>query len=109
MNCTFADISETRLINLSVLSSSKGASTSSSKQNGAGLIENKENTKARAVSAFSPPESCDNFVFFFPGSLAIKTKPLSSESSNKFNFENPPTNNFGNISSRNLFTEFRHS
>ena len=50
------------------------------------VIENKENTKARAVSAFSPPESCDNFVFFFPGSLAIKTKPLSSESSNKFNF-----------------------
>jgi hypothetical protein len=44
-------------MNLEVFSSSSGASTSSNKQNGAGLIENSEKTRAKAVNAFSPPES----------------------------------------------------
>ena len=39
-----------------IFASSNGASTSSSKQNGAGFKRNSENTKAIAVKAFSPPE-----------------------------------------------------
>ena len=41
----------------SVFGSSSGASTSSSRQNGAGFNWNSANTSAVAVSAFSPPDS----------------------------------------------------
>ena len=61
----------TKLINLAVFSSSSGASTSSSKQKGAGLIENNENTRAKAVRAFSPPES-ENLVLELHKNLLIK-------------------------------------
>ena len=44
-------------MNLSVFRSSRGASTSSSRQKGAGLSSNIANTKANAVSAFSPPDN----------------------------------------------------
>ena len=59
------DISSTIFTNLSVFKSSKGASTSSNKQNGAGFRLKIANTKANAVSAFSPPESCEIDEFFY--------------------------------------------
>ena len=63
------DISSTIFTNLSVFKSSKGASTSSNKQNGAGFRLKIANTKANAVSAFSPPESCEIDEFFLPGGI----------------------------------------
>src|SRR5450830_1033330 len=56
-NWVFEDMRLTMLQKRSVLASSSGASTSSSKQNGAGFNWNIENTSAVAVSAFSPPDS----------------------------------------------------
>jgi hypothetical protein len=52
----FADMSRTIAQNRSVFGSSSGASTSSRRQNGAGLIWNSANTSEIAVSAFSPPD-----------------------------------------------------
>ena len=57
MNCTRLDISLTVSQKRPTLLSSSGASTSSSRQNGAGLSSKIENTSATAVSAFSPPDS----------------------------------------------------
>jgi hypothetical protein len=51
------------------LASSSGASTSSSRQNGAGLSWKIANTSAIAVSAFSPPDSRWMVLFFLPGRL----------------------------------------
>src|SRR5690606_39980866 len=45
------------LLNLSILVSSNGASTSSNIQNGAGLSRYNENRRAVAVRVFSPPDS----------------------------------------------------
>ena len=44
-------------MNLNVFKSSRGASTSSSKQKGAGFKSKIAKTKANAVKAFSPPDS----------------------------------------------------
>ena len=52
-----AESLETALSLADVLASSSGASTSSSRQKGAGLSWKMANTSAMAVSAFSPPES----------------------------------------------------
>src|SRR5690606_10621563 len=56
-NCTWSDISFTMSLNRPTFASSKGASTSSSRQNGAGLSSKIEKTSATAVNAFSPPDS----------------------------------------------------
>ena len=61
-----------------MLLSSSGASTSSIKQNGAGLSLNIANTSAIAVSAFSPPDNKAIVVFFLPGGCAKTCKPLSN-------------------------------
>ena len=37
--------------------------------------KNTENTRAKAVSACSPPDSRDNFCNFFPGGDTINSKP----------------------------------
>ena len=57
INCTVWDISFTTLQNLLLLASSKGASTSSSKQKGAGLILKIEKTKAMPTPAYSTPDN----------------------------------------------------
>ena len=57
MNCTRSDMDLTMEQKRPTLASSNGASTSSSRQNGAGFSSNMENTSATAVRAFSPPES----------------------------------------------------
>ena len=80
INWTDSDISFTTLQNLSLLASSSGASTSSSKQKGAGLILNIEKTKAIPVPAFSPPDSRFKFFTNFPGGLAMITTPVFSKS-----------------------------
>ncbi|MNV39358.1 hypothetical protein D3C71_1309350 [compost metagenome] len=55
------------LLNLSILVSSSGASTSSKIQKGAGFDRYKENNNAVEVKVFSPPESwlIDNGRFPF--------------------------------------------
>src|SRR6185503_11648131 len=80
-NCVCADILRTRSQKRVVLLSSSGASTSSSRQNGAGLSWNSENTSAIAVSAFSPPESRWMLVLRLPGGCAITCTPASRISS----------------------------
>ena len=55
-NCVCADILRTSSQKRTVFESSSGASTSSSRQKGAGFSWKSEKTSAIAVSAFSPPE-----------------------------------------------------
>ena len=80
INWTESDISLTTLQNRSLLASSSGASTSSNKQNGAGLILNIEKTKAIPVPAFSPPDNRFRFFTSFPGGFAIIFTPVLSKS-----------------------------
>ena len=61
-NCVLADMRSTILQKRSVLLSSSGASTSSSRQNGAGLSWNIANTSAIAVSAFRRREQVDRRI-----------------------------------------------
>ena len=64
-----------------VFKSSRGASTSSNKQNGAGFNSKKAKTKDIAVKAFSPPESWATLAFFLPGGLATIPTPEVNKSS----------------------------
>ena len=75
------DISRTMSQKRPTLFSSSGASTSSSRQNGAGFSSKIENTSATAVSAFSPPESMLIELFRLPGGRAMIATPASSTSS----------------------------
>jgi len=81
MNCTESDISRTMLEKRTTLASSSGASTSSSRQNGAGFSRKIENTKATAVRAFSPPDSKCRLVTRLPGGWAMMVTPVVSRSS----------------------------
>src|SRR3546814_17460843 len=56
-NGTCSLISDTIAVKRPTLASSSGASTSSSRQNGAGWSRKIANTSATAVSAFRPPDS----------------------------------------------------
>src|SRR5450759_323587 len=80
-NCVSADILRTRSQKRTVLESSSGESSSSSRQNGAGLSLNSENTSDSAVSAFSPPESSCIDWFFLPGVWPNTCRPASRISS----------------------------
>ena len=71
----------------STLLSSRGASTSSRTQIGAGFVKNAENIKARAVKACSPPESSDIVCSFLPGGLAMISIPASKGSSASISFK----------------------
>jgi len=68
-------ISSTRLQKRSTFVSSRGASTSSRTQIGAGFDKKTANRSDKAVSACSPPESKFRFCNFFPGGLANISKP----------------------------------
>src|SRR5690606_20624674 len=57
INCEFLEKSLMILLNLSILVSSNGASTSSNIQKGAGFNRYSEKSKAVDVNVFSPPES----------------------------------------------------
>src|SRR5690606_115718 len=57
INCDFFEKSLMILLNLSMLVSSNGASTSSNIQNGAGFNRYNENRSAVAVNVFSPPDN----------------------------------------------------
>src|SRR5690606_37600929 len=67
MNWDWPENFRMMLLNLSMLVSSNGASTSSKIQNGAGFRRYRENSRAVAVNVFSPPESwlIDNGRFPF--------------------------------------------
>ena len=58
-----------------MFASSRGASTSSSRQNGLGLMRNMANIRAVAVSAFSPPERSVMFWSLLPGGWAAISTP----------------------------------
>ncbi len=63
------------------LASSSGASTSSSRQNGAGFRPKMANTSETAVNAFSPPDSKVMLDTRLPGGRAMIATPVSSRSS----------------------------
>src|SRR5471030_1826471 len=95
-NWVWSDMRLTIRQNRSVLASSSGASTSSSRQNGAGLSRNIENTSAVAVSAFSPPDNRWMVAFFLPGGWAMTCTPESRISSPvMISFAWPPPNRIG--------------
>ena len=71
MNCTARTSRRTMSQKRPTLCSSSGASTSSSRQNGAGFRSKIENTSATAVSAFSPPDSCWMELLRLPGGRAM--------------------------------------
>ena len=81
MNCTCSLISFTRLEKRPTLASSSGASTSSSRQNGAGLRPKMANTSDTAVSAFSPPDNSEMLDGRLPGGRAMIVTPVLSRSS----------------------------
>ena len=97
MNCTCSESSFTKLQKRCTLASSKGASTSSSTQNGAGLSLKIANTKASAVSAFSPPDNKANELFRLPGGRAMSLTPDCQSPSN-MRLASPPLNTLGNNS-----------
>src|SRR5690606_2515144 len=80
-NCTCSLISLTIAVKRPTLASSSGASTSSSRQNGAGLRRKIANTRATAVIAFSPPDSSEMLDTRLPGGRAMIATPVSSRSS----------------------------
>ena len=87
MNCTRLDMSLTVSQKRPTLLSSSGASTSSSRQNGAGFSSKIENTSATAVSAFSPPDSWLMVLFRLPGGRAMIETPalrMSSPASSRY-------------------------
>ena len=61
--------------NLPTFVSSRGASTSSKMQIGAGLDKKTANKSDKAVKACSPPDNKLKFCSFFPGGLAYTSKP----------------------------------
>ena len=67
--------------NLVTLASSKGASTSSKIQIGAGLVKKTAKTKDKAVKACSPPDNKVIDCNLFPGGLTNSSKPASKGSS----------------------------
>ena len=75
MNCTLRDMSRTMSQKRPTLFSSSGASTSSSRQNGAGFRSKIANTSATAVSAFSPPDSWLMVLLRLPGGRAMTDTP----------------------------------
>ena len=62
------------------LTSSKGASTSSSRQKGLGWNSKIAKSRLIAVNAFSPPESKSTFWSFFPGGWAMISMPEPNRS-----------------------------
>src|SRR5438874_163438 len=109
-NYTRVDISRTISQNRQTLCSSSGASTSSSRQKGAGLRSKMANTRATAVSAFSPPDSRWMVLFFLPGGRAMTATPavsLSSPTSSRYAC--PPPNRRGNLSRRPVLMRWKVS
>src|SRR2546425_255478 len=104
-NWVCADMRRTSSQNRSVFESSSGASTSSSRQKGAGLSWKSENTSAMAVRAFSPPESRWMLVLRFPGGCAMTCTPASRISSPvMMSFASPPPKRVGKSEPKCRFT-----
>ena len=80
MNCDVLRKSLITSASLAVLASSSAASTSSSRQNGLGLLRNMANNSATAVSVFSPPDNSEMLRSSFPGGLAVISIPVSRTS-----------------------------
>ena len=85
---------------VSTLASSNAASTSSSTQNGDGLDFIIANSKLIAVNVFSPPDSSEILLSFFPGGEAIISTPVSNILFGSVNFNSalPPLNSSLNVS-----------
>src|SRR3990167_5327239 len=104
-NWVCADILFTSSQKRSVFASSSGASTSSSRQKGAGLSWNSANTSAIATRAFSPPESRWMEVLRFPGGWAVTCTPATRISSPvMISFASPPPNSTVNSAPKWRFT-----
>ena len=87
-------ISLSMLQNRSTLASSRGASTSSSTQIGAGLARKTPKISAAAVRACSPPDIRVMLARRFPGGQAKISRPASrgSSDSTSRNSASPPPN-----------------
>ena len=90
------------LANLSMFMSSRAASTSSSMQNGVGVVLSTANMRAMAVMVFSPPDIRLMFCSFLPGGWAIISIPASSGFSSLSSLSSacPPPNRDLKISSK---------
>ena len=85
------------MLNLVALESSNAASTSSSKQKGAGLSKKKAKINVAAAIDFSPPESDCIDIVFFPGKRASMAMPaVRMSSSRRTRAACPPPNILGN-------------
>src|SRR5580698_581096 len=95
-NCVLMLISFTSSVKRPILASSSGASTSSRMQNGLGVYWKLPTSRARAVSAFSPPESSSTLCKRLPGGDATTSMPLSAEFSSSVSFIKawPPPKSF---------------
>ena len=100
INCVFSLNSFKNLPKLSTFTSSSAASTSSSIQNGTGLVSSIANNSDIAVKVFSPPDSKDICFSVLPGGKAFMSIPVWSTSSGLVNLSSalPPPNNFLNTS-----------
>ena len=98
MNCVCSAISATIAPKRPTFASSSGASTSSSRQNGLGLIRKIAKISDTAVSAFSPPDSSSRLRTCLPGGWATISTPVPSMSlgSVSFSVAVPPLNRRGN-------------
>ena len=99
-------ISSSRSQNRVTLASSKGASTSSSTQIGAGLAKNTPKISASAVKVCSPPDNRLSVASFLPGGWHIISSPASSGSSDstKTSRASPPLNRWVNSVAKLAFT-----
>ena len=80
MNWDLLLISRKSALKRPIFASSRGASTSSSKQNGLGFTRKIEKSRLKAVSVFSPPDSRLMFCGFLPGGCAVMSTPVSRRS-----------------------------
>ena len=95
-----AVISRSKSQNRATFVSSRGASTSSRTQIGAGFVRKTAKIRARAVRACSPPDSSESDCSLLPGGCARISSPASSGSSDSVSFSSavPPPNRILNSS-----------
>ena len=100
MNCERSRNSRSTADNRAVFASSRAASTSSSRQNGAGFERKMANRSATAVRVFSPPLIRAIERSSLPGGRATTSMPLSSGSfsSSSVTSAMPPPNSLRNNS-----------
>ena len=113
MNCELRLISRTISLYRPTFASSSGASTSSRRQNGVGLIRKMAKMSETAVKAFSPPERRFTDASFLPGGCATISTPGSADgfagSSTSCSSALPPRKRRGNTCWKRSLTSWKVS